>query len=72
MKTAPLEKFDAGCCPLCGQPNECQLCTNAAYKGPCWCAKVKIPDELLAQIPPEACNKACVCRDCIVAFHQNK
>ena len=40
-------------CPLCHQPNNCQLCTVAAYKGPCWCAKVEIPDALLAKVPPD-------------------
>ena len=40
--------MDTRKCPLCGRPNDCQLCTVAAYKGPCWCAKVKIPDELVA------------------------
>ena len=72
MKTAPLEKFDAGHCPLCGQPNDCQLCTVAAYKGPCWCVKVKIPDELLAQIPSEMRNKACLCRECVMKHHRDK
>jgi hypothetical protein len=64
--------FDAGQCPLCGQPNDCQLCTIAAYKGPCWCAAVKIPEELIAQIPPESRNKTCVCLTCVMKFHRSK
>jgi hypothetical protein len=32
------------------------LCTAAAYKGPCWCARVKIPDELIAQVPRDLQN----------------
>jgi len=56
------------CCPLCGQPNECQLCTTAAYKGPCWCAAADIPDELLARVPAELRNKACICRGCVTRF----
>jgi hypothetical protein len=71
MNAAP-ETVDAGRCPLCGQPNDCQLCTHAAYKGPCWCAKVKVPDELLAQIPPVARNQACLCRACVMAFHRRR
>jgi hypothetical protein len=59
-------------CPLCNQPNDCQLCTVAAYKGPCWCAKVKIPDELIAQVPPDLRNKACICRECVMTFHRKK
>ncbi len=59
------EELDAGRCPLCGQPNECQLCTAGAYKGPCWCAKVEIPSAVLARVPVELRNRACICRDCI-------
>ncbi len=56
-------------CPLCGRPNDCQLCTNAAYKGPCWCAQAKIPDALLARVPPDLRNQACICRTCVAIFH---
>jgi hypothetical protein len=56
-------------CPLCGGPNDCQLCTVAAYKGPCWCTTVRIPDELLARVPAEARNRACICRKCVREFH---
>ena len=55
-------------CPLCGEPNNCQLCTMDAYKGSCWCTQVKIPDELLAQVPPEARKRACICQRCIAGF----
>ncbi len=64
--------FDAENCPLCSRPNDCQLCTVAAYKGPCWCAKVKIPDELIAQVPADLRNKACICRTCVMKFHRSK
>ncbi len=57
-------------CPLCHQPNECQLCTVAAYKGPCWCAQVEIPEALLAQIPPDLHNQACLCQNCITTWHR--
>jgi hypothetical protein len=57
-------------CPLCGRPNHCQLCTRDAYKGPCWCMGVEIPAELLARVPAEARNRACVCRDCVAAFQR--
>lgn len=64
--------LDAAKCPLCGRPNECQLCTAAAYKGPCWCATVSIPEELLARVPPELRNKACICRACVMEFQRAK
>jgi len=59
-------------CPLCQQPNDCQLCTTAAYKGACWCMTVEIPEALLAQVPADSRNKACICRDCVTAFHRNQ
>src|SRR5262245_47289909 len=60
---------DPARCPLCGGPNDCRLCTSAAYKGPCWCESVNIPPDLLACVPAEARNRACVCRDCVMTFH---
>ena len=30
-----------------GARGECQLCSAAAYKGPCWCAQTQIPEALL-------------------------
>jgi hypothetical protein len=62
----------AGQCPLCHQPNECQICTAAAYKGSCWCAEVEIPEALLAQVAPELRNHACICRACVMKFHQQE
>src|SRR5689334_7902622 len=62
----------AECCPLCGGPNECQLCTSAAHKGPCWCASASIPDELLARVPVESRRRACICRDCVTAFSREQ
>jgi len=58
------------CCPLCGQPNDCQLCTTAAYKGPCWCEAANIPDELLARVPVDLRKKACICRSCVTGFYE--
>jgi len=60
--------FDSGQCPLSRQPNDCQLCTVSAYKGPCWCSLVEIPDELLERVPVELRNRACICHDCIESF----
>jgi Family of unknown function (DUF5522)/Cysteine-rich CWC len=57
---------------LCGKPNNCQLCTDATYKGSCWCAQVEIPEMLLAQVLPELKNKNCICRACVMEFHRTK
>jgi hypothetical protein len=62
--------FDPGQCPLCRRSNDCQLCTSAAYKGPCWCARANISSALLDQVPPDLKNKACICRACIFAFER--
>ena len=72
MNSPAAKPSDAAECPLCGQPNHCQLCTASVYKGSCWCSLVKIPDELLAQVPPESRNQACICRDCVMKFHRAK
>lgn len=63
---------DTSLCPLCGGPNGCQLCTPDAYKGPCWCALVEIPEPLLAQVPEASRNRTCICRDCVMRFHRAK
>ena len=68
----PPQSFDPALCPLCGGPNDCQLCTSAAYKGPCWCAAVEIPKELLARVPEAFRNRACICRKCITRFKQER
>jgi hypothetical protein len=54
-------------CPLCGNPNDCQLCAASPYKGPCWCFTVEIPQSLLDKVPVEARRKTCICRKCIEA-----
>jgi prepilin-type N-terminal cleavage/methylation domain-containing protein/prepilin-type processing-associated H-X9-DG protein len=60
---------DPSRCPLCGETNDCQLCSPVANKGPCWCLSVELPDKLLARVPAPFRNRACVCRRCIESFH---
>jgi prepilin-type N-terminal cleavage/methylation domain-containing protein/prepilin-type processing-associated H-X9-DG protein len=57
-------------CPLCGGPNDCQLCSPDAPKGPCWCTRVEVPDALLARVPEALRNRACICRKCIASFQR--
>jgi prepilin-type N-terminal cleavage/methylation domain-containing protein/prepilin-type processing-associated H-X9-DG protein len=59
-------------CPLCGGANECQLCSPAAYKGQCWCARVEIPGELLARVPENFRNRACICLNCVEKFRRER
>jgi prepilin-type N-terminal cleavage/methylation domain-containing protein/prepilin-type processing-associated H-X9-DG protein len=64
----PLDFQNPDKCPLCGAANECQICSPAAYKGSCWCARVGIPGELLTRVPENFRNRACICRDCVEKF----
>jgi Family of unknown function (DUF5522)/Cysteine-rich CWC len=61
---------DPARCPLCGQSNDCRQCTSEVYKGPCWCMTMTIPDELLARVPAELKDKACICRACVMGWHE--
>jgi prepilin-type N-terminal cleavage/methylation domain-containing protein/prepilin-type processing-associated H-X9-DG protein len=65
----PLNFFNPAACPLCGGANECQLCSPAIYKGQCWCARAAMPAELLARVPENFRNRACICRACVEKFH---
>ncbi len=64
--------FNPELCPLCNQLNGCPLCSADVHKGPCWCASLTIPEELLARLPPELRNKACLCRQCVAEFRQQR
>src|ERR1043165_6973756 len=69
---AEMNDGDASRCPLCGSADDCQLCTTAAYKGPCWCASTRIPNELLSRVPPDARSRACICRGCVEVFQRER
>jgi hypothetical protein len=67
-QVATQESYEPDRCPLCGQPNDCQLCGTDVYNGACWCAGVSIPEELLARVPPNLRNRACICQSCVRWF----
>lgn len=52
-------------CPLCGQPNECQLAAQRDDKRPCWCMDETFPPELLARVPEASRRCACICQRCV-------
>ena len=60
--------FNPAACPLCGGSNECQLCSADARKGRCWCFSVGMPDALLARVPENLRNRACICLRCVEKF----
>ena len=67
-KSQPCSQTDntPECCPLCGGPNACKLCTTDGGSDPCWCASVKIPDTLLACVPEKERNVSCICSNCVL------
>jgi hypothetical protein len=64
--------FNPAQCPLCSAPNQCLLGSAVAFKGRCWCAQEEIPDELLARVPENFRNRACVCRACVEKYRREK
>lgn len=64
--------MNASQCPLCGGDNNCQQCSVGSYKGPCWCEGADIPEALLALVPSDQRNTACICRECVTAFHRQQ
>jgi hypothetical protein len=54
-------------CPLCGEPNRCAMELQMATgqpQPPCWCTRAGFSAELLAQVPPDARGRACICAAC--------
>ena len=54
-------------CPLCGQPNRCAMeieRETGVKQGPCWCVSVDFTPALLARVPAEPQNQACICAAC--------
>lgn len=56
-----MKEIDPEYCPLCDQLNQCGV---ARGRGMCWCFTRPIPGEVLARIPIEAQQRACVCENC--------
>jgi hypothetical protein len=54
-------------CPVCGQPNECAMeieRRTGHAQPPCWCTQVDFSAALLASVPDEKKNLACICPAC--------
>lgn len=56
----------AATCPVCGEPNHCQLAAAGLYKGACWCGGIPVPAERLRRLPEHA-RCLCLCRRCLEA-----
>lgn len=62
-------------CPICGQPNQCGLAlVPDADKAdaPCWCRNLTISPEVLAKVPADQRNLACICPRCAAAIPAEK
>ena len=63
-------QIDPTRCPLCGGANRCAMeiaRESGERAGACWCAGVDFTAELLAFVPADARNKACICAACAAA-----
>jgi hypothetical protein len=52
---------------LCGRGNDCAQERERATgvpQGPCWCTQVDFGAELLARVPAQAKDRACICPQC--------
>lgn len=55
-------------CPFCKKENNCQ------HQKPesCWCMTTKIPENLLKLLPNQSVRKACICKECITSYLENR
>jgi Cysteine-rich CWC len=54
-------------CPLCGQENQCAMDIErgtGVKQAPCWCVLAKFDVDLLASVPADKRNLACICATC--------
>lgn len=51
-------------CPLCGASNDCAMAAGDRSVADCWCIRAKLQPEVLARVPAEKQNRACVCQGC--------
>jgi hypothetical protein len=51
-------------CPACGFSNRCTLADPRTADKPCWCFSVEIDPAVIASLPEELRNKACLCPKC--------
>ncbi|PLY05056.1 MAG: hypothetical protein C0625_13550 [Arcobacter sp.] len=56
-------------CPFCKKENNCMA---DIPNNNCWCNDIKVPKELILLVPAEYEHKACICKNCILQFKENK
>ena len=58
-------------CPICHAPNTCRMETGEAYKGPCWCERITLPDAAQRRLTDEIAEPRCLCPRCLEALAAN-
>jgi hypothetical protein len=74
MQTTTLSP-DPTRCPLCGGDNRCAMEIERATglaQAPCWCVAQSFSAELLNRLPEAARGQACICGNCLAAFHASR
>jgi hypothetical protein len=51
-------------CPLCGGANQCAIADSGEAFSACWCFKVPVSKQALAEVPADQIYKACLCPRC--------
>jgi hypothetical protein len=51
-------------CPLCGGANQCAVADSREAFSACWCFKVSVSKQALAEVLAEQIDKACLCPRC--------
>lgn len=51
-------------CPACGLSNNCALADPRTVDQPCWCFSETFDPAVLAALPEEVRDKACLCPRC--------
>ena len=57
-------------CPLCGGANQCLPASTGTFDIECWCTKVPVSPEALAELAPELVGQACLCPRCAAGKQQ--
>jgi cysteine-rich CWC protein len=55
------DAIDPQKCPLCGQPNYCEVNDRSG----CWCRSETFSEALLSSVPVERSGKVCICQCCV-------
>jgi hypothetical protein len=67
MSNAETMNIDPAVCPLCGHGNNCAMAYPGAVAAdvkPCWCLDATFSAALIARVPKELRDRACICKTC--------